>query len=351
MPKYLVFGDLHFASSGAVTEEYTEKLDICINTCEWIADQIRENKPDWVINLGDVNHALGYVDIITLEAMREGMERVNMACRDLSILHVILSGNHDQYSKDGSFTVVNMFGSIRAVGGWSLFNDKSFAIIDYHKDESSFYTALGECRECPILFMHQDIKGTLIGPKSYMPTGITIAALEAFKIVFNGHLHYPSNNQSLDTGTLIINVGSPIYHNFTDYVHELERGIVVYDSDKGHGLESITRIPNPCTPYYHTVKSREELDEFKAKELDLSRVNLRVVTEHDNLLKVVADNKHAYKSTKLIKQTSKENVEVGEVDVGMSPLMAVKSYVQHADTDLNKDDLFKIGQEILTEAT
>ena len=351
--RYLIFGDLHFHNAGPVTKGYTEQLDICFKTCQWIAELIGVHKPDIVINLGDTNHSLGYVDLLAVDAMYWGMKVIADACRTQKAPYVIMSGNHDQYSRDGRYGIVTIFRDLGLIVADSMdIPEYDMLAVAYHRDEAEFLKRIQGC-ERKYLFMHQDISGSMVSKNYYIEDGVDPVDLRNFERVFNGHLHHPSKVTGLASGTDVTMVGSPIYHNFQDHIQEQPRGILLLDTQ---GDES--RMWNPATPFYHTMElfTNEDAAQIRTllKTYDIERINMRFITTDAWMQEVEKTRSKWDRQYKSLKYVIRDKEVVAEpemisMDTGFSE--ALDSYVELAETDLNKEQLRQMGKDILEECT
>lgn len=349
MSKILVYGDLHFAGQ--------DDFELTYKTCKWIAGKVEEHKPSLVVCLGDLNHYHQYIDIEALHWLYKGLEGISNACSGLYVPadHVVMSGNHDQCSKDVNKGVLSILGllpststvpegpTVHGLRSGLLRDDYPEAVfLAFHRDINKFESVAKQYADPKrILFMHQDFRGAAPGADMVEPEWVS-----GYKTVFNGHVHKPQQ-----IGNAVM-VGSPQHHNFGDDPAE-KRGCVLYDTETGE----VQRLENPHTLKYVTVTDADSDETILLKAgvgsgPDPVKVCIRVLTSGtgDALMKRVERIKEmGYKSIKVV-PAAKEEVQVRkQFDLTTDPNDIIDRYMAQVKPE-NLEGLSIQGKRIVEEA-
>jgi DNA repair exonuclease SbcCD nuclease subunit len=342
----LMFGDLHFAPGGAVTEfGYTEREMEALDTCQWIAEAILLDKPRVVVCMGDTGHNNSLVEMSSLSAIAIGFTRIRTACDTVGCKFVILSGNHDQFSDDGSISLVNAlkpYGHV--VENYAVIDGVAF--LSFYSDLQGFIDDFGRILGVQTLCMHQDVVGAQMNANRKSDFGVYAEQLKEVPNVFNGHYHKPHV-----VGHVTM-VGSACYHNFSDQYDRTsddQRGIVLFDEEK----RTIDRIANPHTSLYQTVELPKDLDPSGANmvmaNLPKGRVNLRIKGTPYQIewIRKGDWSRYELKSMRLVPLVESSTVEVKEGSQQMTPGDAIGTFVDNVETDLDRSKLKASGLQYL----
>lgn len=252
--KHLVIGDLHFGHSGPVQESgYSERNEWCLETCRWIAAEVRKRRPERVIHLGDLNDSLNRIEISTLSAMTVGVTAIWHACRDVGALLILIPGNHDVTDHRGEQFVQHPFAQWPQV--YIPCPGEPMAIVTEGVAYLPFYRDVAECdeaiRELPdeitTVYLHQELRGATYGTGATATAGISPAEHSGRRLIA-GDIHVPQQ-----VGENGWHPGAPLYHSWRD----------LWDSDDPRGImlvgsRSVKRIPNPNPVMFH----REEIPQW-----------------------------------------------------------------------------------------
>ena len=268
--RFLIYGDLHINHGKSA---YTTFLKETVN---YLIEQIREHKPDVLINLGDTLDTFGTQNVKDVVFARDVIRRLTVAAGGAP--HYVLRGNHDTGDKHGDDTWTDVFEMdfVEIVNHPSVHSilGKNFLFVPYTRNFSmEQFTDLD--KHCTGVFAHTDWIGCRLTPKHISTTGFVPADVaEALPgvPVFAGHYHTP-----MQAGPVYF-VGSPLYMTHNDEVTETPRGFTLWDTD----ADTKVRIPNPHTYICRTFtcdtlpqlkKARQEIGD------DASRSRVRVFTK------------------------------------------------------------------------
>lgn len=207
--KVLLYSDLHISKTSSILplfidgSKYSYRQQMIINTGKYLANLVRQYKPDMIINLGDTFdvHTLTSYDISTASEFFKCFEEFT------DIKHYVLVGNHEMVNQNfNAVELLNNIDNITVISDPRTLCDGELAFLPYcnYNDITEFPTG-------KFLFSHQDIQGSQIRGDIQLPDGISSDFLQkTYKLVFNGHIHKPSIFKN------IINVGSVTTHSFAD---------------------------------------------------------------------------------------------------------------------------------------
>ena len=90
--KFLLYSDLHLDEPD---DPINSRYDEFIATAHWIAELIKEQQPDCVVNLGDTNHRDGGMSVGTIQLFKDFHDIISAALSEAGIIQATLVGNHD----------------------------------------------------------------------------------------------------------------------------------------------------------------------------------------------------------------------------------------------------------------
>jgi DNA repair exonuclease SbcCD ATPase subunit/DNA repair exonuclease SbcCD nuclease subunit len=214
--KILIWSDAHISPNAPYSKPrpdgLTDHLYEVMDWFRWIHGVILEEKPDFVIDLGDLFSTYGYVDVKSMHVAWAGVQAVGSAARSVEAEYLFLLGNHDLYNRmmhnlpwfPGKIIDKPMVipqGTLQ-MGflpyGYQLVDDKDFAAIDPH---------------CDLLFTHNDYKEIPYQTGRHPETGDSVQSFQGLAI-FNGHYHIPQHYRL--GSTEFYNVGSLGPRTFRD---------------------------------------------------------------------------------------------------------------------------------------
>ena len=204
--KIFLYSDLHISRTSSImpidvdNSKYTFRQQMIINLGNYMAEIIKEEKPDLIINCGDSydQHTITSYDIDVASEFFKCFQNLN-------IDHYVLVGNHEMVNQNfNAISLLNNINGIKVIDEPCTIGELAFLPYCNYKEILEF-------PEGKFLFSHQDIQGSLIRGEFALPEGISTDVLkEKYKLVFNGHIHKSSINQN------VVNVGSISTHSFSD---------------------------------------------------------------------------------------------------------------------------------------
>lgn len=346
--RVLFFGDLQTNGKHAAYSSFLQ------STMEFLMKTIDEERPDIVVNLGDLMDTKSVVEVDDLVWAWKLTREIEMECKPPDFYgyptHMLLMGNHDMSDKKGGRSSVEVMEGINT----DIFTRLStvetseglLVIIPYTEDMPGMWKKLSEIENKDSvfgIFAHTNWLGCRLTPTFVSDKGINPVDMENMfpnAHMFAGHYHHP-----LDLGRLHI-VGSPLHKDFNDILGEIPRGFTLWDSKTGE----ITRIENPNT--YHCLDLRfddEELMKNAASSLRPMKDKLRVkisvpsaivdetLEEFDGFLwKSVVPNESSITSL----------YQGHGIKICSTPGEVIRRGVETAPDDLDSEVLEKIGQAI-----
>lgn len=270
--KYLIFTDLHLSYNSSILPisgigKYTTRLQMCIDTLEYIFKFAKENKVDKIIFAGDMfnSHTLRAEEITAFSDVMENYY-------DNNIPMIAITGNHDILDNNSNFyssSVLDLFDNI------SIYNsptkiDTELSVLPY-MPFNEITNNLVESIKNKILISHIDMYGSILGSNYTLDFGVQPDLFSGFTKVFNGHIH---NQQVLSKN--VMNIGSCVSHSFSDDPEYIP-GFIIYDSE----TDEVESFKNPHSILFRSIDTREEsLITFVNDCLtDNYRYVLRVITE------------------------------------------------------------------------
>lgn len=201
----LLIGDAHIKATNLVAGK---------QLLTWLRKVVDEQKPNVVVNLGDLfdNHA-----IIRAEVLAEYRAFIDYVCgeKDLQYFHIL--GNHEMYRpNDGTYHALQ---SMKAV-------HPCFYVVDYRMDVANmtFVPYYFNAEQFPtdtreIVFAHQTFDGADYG--SHRPDGGVDPETVAAEIIISGHIH---RQQSVGK---VFYPGSPLAASADDV--DQVKGVFMFD--------------------------------------------------------------------------------------------------------------------------
>ena len=179
-----------------------------IQNFECLADIIKKENPDLIINLGDTfdQHTITSYDIDVASKFFKCFEQFD-------IPHFVLVGNHEMVNQN--FNAIEILNNITVISEPTTIDVNDLLNVN-EKLKLGFlpycnYKDIIMFPEASYLFSHQDIQGATIRGDFKLPDGIEPNTLkDKYKLVFNGHIHKSSILCN------VINVGSITTHSFSD---------------------------------------------------------------------------------------------------------------------------------------
>lgn len=248
--KILVVGDVHVCKNSSIVNsrgrKYTQRLDNCIASVNWVERTAEEQACDCIVYLGDFFDKSG-LDQDTITAIRD------IEWSDIQKYFIV--GNHESEDADlfcsstkaiegPNRTVINeptAIGEMTFIPYITEIDRKPFA--EYVKNKNS------------IVFAHNDIAGIYYGPV-ISKVGFDIAEIEAnCKLFIDGHLH---NGQWISNK--VRTLGNLTGQNFGEDARKYKHLVTVIDTEVNTCTDLIN--PHALNFYQIEINNQADLDKF-----------------------------------------------------------------------------------------
>ncbi len=361
--KAFCFSDVHLDHPSDLD---SNTLDLFVKSAEWLAEQIRANKPDVVVNLGDTNHRDGGMSTGTIQLFVRFMDPIITACDELRIPFVTIVGNHDQYTRNGEQHVIEPLKwkskvvdkpvVMKLKGGIdTLFMPYFRSVEEFHAGWEDACSA--EALMVPdLVFMHMDVVGAKMNSGIVSTHGITPGqGLE----IWNGHYHLPHEIENIGV------IGALQYSQFRDVDtwDVPRRGAVLLTKQKGKPSK-IKRLANPHTNFFWKIKGDNAatmLAEFRAW-IDFLHAAYDGQTPDDNKLNVwfvgpavevkTLEESSDWSGYGQVRFTSNDKLKSEEttLTLDLAPEKAVRQYAAENKCSCNEPHDVEIGVQAIRQA-
>lgn len=307
-----------------------------INCLEQVADYIERNEDiKECIFAGDMFHVRNSINVATFNTIIESISKFNKRLLDSGCHFSLIPGNHDQHTKDGRTTALDVLHNLRSYGNIALYT--SACVTNLTNDEQSkiCYLPHTEHREnikkykneeCDLKIAHLGINGAIIGAdfvySNAADSDLDDLGLTKCGAVFMGHFH---KHQQVAKNAWYI--GSPLQHNMGD--EGQVRGFMTYDLNTKEAVHVPLRYPS-------FVSMND--DNFEQK-LELIENNyVRVKSSHVKKLKEqLQAQKVQPKAIQYLEEPAKKTVTyTASRGKFTSVEKSIQEYVDKLDTALDK---------------
>lgn len=159
--KLFLYSDVHISRTSSIlpitsdVQDFTYRQNMIIKTAEWMADLIRNEKADMIINLGDTFDQ-NTVTSFDIETASEFFKRFPQDRE-----HLVLCGNHEMLNdKHNVLKLLNNIDRIQVIDTPTAIDNLLFIpYCDYKDLDISNYSG------SDYLFLHHDIYGSQIAPR------------------------------------------------------------------------------------------------------------------------------------------------------------------------------------------
>ena len=264
--KILAFGDVHITEhtefSVDTEDGLTSHLHACLASADWLEKVILEQKPDLVVNLGDIVENKGVFSERVLWTVDRFTSILTAVCQRTKSQYVQLLGNHDYKAATFRDRALAM------IDNKILYTDPTVIIPFVGKPYSVLLLPFNKemeetaCREIvrateaeqggnlKLCLGHIPVHGARMTPKSdYLEKGgLDPQVFEGIPLI-NGHYHFPGEYGKVRgdrTETSVIFAGCLVAKDFKDLQGDIPHGAVLFDMDNW----SWTRLANPHTPIF-----------------------------------------------------------------------------------------------------
>lgn len=257
--KILLYTDVHVCPKTSIINKwgtkYTQRLENCISSLNWVEQVALDNQCDAIISLGDLFDKPD-LSSETITAMGE--------VKWSNIPHYHIVGNHDASTSSLEFNSVNL---LKSAGHTIIDNPQKVLvgsteicflpyILEHERKTISEYFDTKNIKR--IILSHNDISGIQLGPV-ISRTGFNIADIQNNCDIFiNGHLH---NGTKLAEG--VYNLGNLTGKDFGEDASKYSHKIAIVNTDT---LE-IQWIENPKAYNFYRLEINIPEDLWNIKHL------------------------------------------------------------------------------------
>jgi len=351
--RIIFYSDFHWLEDSSTFPAVPPRLHYQMDTAEWIADVIREESPDLVINGGDLKEVHDSIDMTSLDSLLKGENLISATCEELGIRQAVMAGNHDQADDAGKYTILPALqgrSTLDLVKKCRTIDLDGFRVlcVAHRYDLAEIRKTLKRKGKHDLVVVHQDIVSAawIPGIKD-SPVGIDPEELLQYgDYAVGGHFHHP---QVLADERFAI-IGSPCYNNFKDTPVGIPRGVMMWEDGEFSWLE------NPHTPIFATAYSLEEAEEL-LEEFDAANLLLRLKLPDDADAKAFKKVKKKFSNLAYFHVKHDYDIE-GEFEAPTSvsiqadhdPVDVVTQHIAGLTTKLSRERLTKEATSVIQES-
>lgn len=210
--RFILFTDLHVSA---------KTLDRALALLAYVRGCAIENEAH-VVCLGDFWDQRASLNVRQLDAVQREFE----AWRAAGVHLILIPGNHDQVSLDGSVNAVRIFDAFAhvLVVNTPLYDpDTKLAFVPWREESGAQQAVFDALPEGTTVFAHAEVQGASTNVGRASPGRVSLAACERMRATYCGHYH---QRQRLGEHTWYI--GSPFEMSFAE-------------RDQPHGIALVTR--------------------------------------------------------------------------------------------------------------
>lgn len=301
--KYLVYSDLQ-ATDGSELCHLQPTVTLqhyrVTKFFDDIAKIYSDHACDGVVDLGDTTDDRSSIPLTTIEILGAGLAKIPEGN------HVKITGNHDQFLRNGSISNKRLFDhKFTVIENRKIFTvgSKSVFYVSYPADYAELAAWLDHrvktIRGPKLLFGHFEVEGALYH-NSIALKGIPPKLLESFELVMLGHIHLPQSVTSK-----IHYIGSPFQQDWGE-AGQLKR-VAIVDTETA----KVKWIPLEGYPEYQTITFEHLLqlpvdpDENRYKVILKTHAEAEQFFQHPAFNKAVAQ----YDYTEATEEKDEDNEE------------------------------------------
>lgn len=344
MSKIAILGDLHFG----ISNDSPFFLDNSLNYFEEIFfPYLKENKIRSVIQLGDVFDRRKYVNLKTLNFVRERF--LNYFYNNNLKMYTLL-GNHDVYYKNtnkiNSLDQLIKENNIHVSVNPEIINIEGydFGFIPWITEDNKI-----KCeqfireKECKYLCGHLEIKGFHLIRGVMNDEGYNSSEFRSYDRVFSGHFHCKQSQENIEY------VGTPYQMIFSD-MHE-KKGFHVFDP-KNNLLEFVENTKNIFKQINYNDKENSMLEiNFADYENSFVRVNVKIKEDPYTFERFMDNlNSSGTAGITIIEESMYEISSEELNEKGQDTLTLINNEIEVMQNIKNKNKLKKIIHDLYIES-
>ena len=320
----LFFSDTHLRDVGSFPgfnrvddNGLTRELNNIVSGFEFVAEKIRNVKPDLVVFPGDLYHTPEGLTTTVIHASDIALRMIKYACDEVGCPFIIMPGNHDCVNdKLGIYSVATLggYGAVILQDDELEINGHKIAFVQFNSDKLSVYDKLIAAKKggASLIVTHLDFKGAVyetgIESKSALPSKIGVPVVSG-----DIHLHQTIGD--------VIYVGSLVQNRFNRRDLTGVGGVLSFELHSGDWDFS----PNWGSKHYAILD-----DESQLKHLPPERcvLQVRIPELSDSLLRKLEKYEYAH-----VPSFGKKGLDEGVPAMALgksdlrSPVRVLKHYV------------------------
>lgn len=316
--RVLICGDVHWCNYSSIVrkrgENYSKRLENCIETINWVERTAEENECERIIYLGD------FFDRSDMNAEEiSALKEIDWS----SLKHEIIVGNHELGSASGNYSTANVLSLLPnfnvisepyldvGFGRYFLYLPYIFEkdrkqLLEYFRNLIGSDFTTQEVKRLYV-FSHNDLKGVNYGAFE-SKEGFDLDDIQnSCDYFFNGHIH-----NGMNVSNKIIDVGNITGQNFNEDAAKYNHRVIVLDTK----TEEITSIVNPFAFNFYKVEidSIPQLNSFIGKLKTNAIVSLKCGESILQSVKEELDKCKKVVEYRVISVIDRNDEEVGKID-------------------------------------
>lgn len=328
MDNFIILSDIHFyhnpPKSYKLPDGMSSWLKMQLDVISGILDWSMEEGVYTVVHNGDLFEEKNRIPVSVYNAVWSLFSKYD----ELGMDFIFNTGNHDILNRTDDSSL-HPFSDIARVISEPTVIDGHATFIPHGRLDAQFGRPPGGIKN-PILFLHEDIGGLSYGETDFAPDIFTYDAEALCSVgwehIFNGHIHKP---QKLNC---IWSIGSPIRQ---DWGEAADQKRFLYYAGGAVTSVPITKGPRFIGLSELTDESIEKINDYNFYRYDISTEQVsREIFKRWNV---------SYRITKSVSTREIRLKDSNSVEEDVS------NYIDITDTNLNKDKLKKIGNNLLGE--
>ena len=331
--RLLLFADIHTKYFSSVPffnrkgkSNFSIELERAIKSMDFVIEQVKTLRPDFVIFLGDYFHNLNEnQNILIIQAVKK-MRELYDATQEVYSKLILMQGNHDLVGND--LSMMDILDADVIIKEPTKIDNMYF--IPYYEPKMDMINKIKDVdrnEDVDYIFCHTEINGLKYNQVRYIENEVDIKN----KKVYAGHIHLPQRHNN------VVYVGSTYQNTISEYSNEHPHGVYFIDEENNKEYW----IENTNVGYIKQLnidRYEETSPEFFNK---VDALKLKVSSDDNDYIKSVMDDiksKYGIEYIWIEKNISKDNQPYIQEAISVDPKEAINLYIEKKYPDL-KDEL------------
>ncbi len=335
-----IITDTHFGARN-------ENQAILKSTINFFSDTffpyLEENNIDTILHLGDLVDRRKSINFLILNYLRKYFINpiVNLDMK----AHIVV-GNHDMYYKNTNQvnSINELYGDNESIFVYDtaediVLDDLKVCLVPWicPENESDTFIHLNRT-DAQVMMGHLELNGFTMHMGMVCEHGYDVQDFQKFDQIFSGHFHHKNGKGNIEY------LGSPYQLTWSDY--NTPRGFHIYDTS----TRDLEFIENPVQNFV-----RLEYSELASTDFDLQDKFVKVIVKRkDNPYHFEKYMEKVNEANPYVVRIIEERLEISDtsnlVDEAQDTLSILGKYVDELDTDLDKNRLKVLLQELYSES-